>query len=434
MLSLGRVGLPLALLAFACGGRSTAFDEPLGGGTAGAPEAETSLPPAPSAGTSGSSAEQPDANPTPATPPSAPPVPFDPPGQPEPEGPADTPPPDPPLPDPCVDTELSVEAEWFTGGYYGLDGPGLLSFSPDGARLVTFGDQYDHTLDAFDAMSGALLEHVELEGTFYARDPAWRIDLRGREETDGALHAVETESGKLVADLTPNDATVVGAAISRDGRYAGVLACRGGELVVARHGLFDAEATELTTGSCPPFHEVSIFQLVEQGTAALYVAGDDPSLKRVDFARGEVTSVTLHPLAEYVPAVTGLALSPDETVLVSAGALDARIFRYPDFSPLFDPVPVVAQGSFNGCYVSTRFLSALAWSPDGRFVAMPAPGGRLAIRRTCDLELLVELEPEGDVLCSHGEDGAPAILAAFSPAGDRIAVSFSGALGVFRLF
>jgi hypothetical protein len=117
---------------------------------------------------------------------------------------------------------------------------------------------------------------------------------------------------------------------------------------------------------------------------------------------------------------------------LSAGLHDVALFSYPEITELFEPLGVEAAPSFNNCYTEFRTLSALAWSPDGRFFTTPGEGSRLTLRKTCDQAPVAELEPEIFPFCSLGETQPG--LAAFSPAGDHLAVWWGGVIGMYRLF
>jgi len=346
-----------------------------------------------------------------------------------------TPPADPPeaTPEPmlpsCVETKLSAELAWSAGGPgYGLAGPGMLSFSPDGSRLATTGDFYSTTVLELDVATGAPTLIPADGEVIYGRDAGWRFELRGE---GNVIHAVDLESGGDAFRRELGD-PVRAAALSDDGRYVGTLGCRDYKILVSRFPLAGGEPREVFGAACEAYVDEVVFSLVEQGNAALFAAGTAGRVTRLDFETGSTREVSLHVLTYTSGSVFGIALSPDATIGVSAGGDDIRAWSYPALEPLFDLVPVPVLPTFTNCYVGRRYLSGLAFSPDGRFVAMPGEGSALTIRRTCDFAPVLQIDSDADPTCSY-RDEIPPGLVAFSPQGDRLAVWWGGDVGMYRL-
>lgn len=399
-----RAALAVAALVIACGGRSVEDGPALGR--------------AHELGVGGTSASEPPEEP--ATPPE-PPVPPEDPREPE------TPPE--PAPVACDELTVGVELAWVESAEeYGLEGPGMLSFSPDGARLATTGDQYDPAVVVFDAATGAQTWERLGDEVAYGRDAAWRFELRGR---GSILRAVDLVGGgdALQWDLGHE---IRGAALSGDGRFVGALACRDGMLIASRMKLDGDRALEVAVQPCEPFQMDHVLVMASGGSAALVGAGMSGAVTRVDFEGATVRVAALHALTYTTQSVFGIALSADGTMGLSAGTEGVRAWSHPELSPLFEPVPSAVGATFDFCYTERRFLSALSFSPDGHFLTTPGEGATLTVRRSCDLAPVATIERPREPSCSF-KGGTPAGLAAFSPAGDLLAVWWGGVVGMYRL-
>jgi len=117
---------------------------------------------------------------------------------------------------------------------------------------------------------------------------------------------------------------------------------------------------------------------------------------------------------------------------VSAGSLDVHFWSYPALEPLGEPIPATIGPSFTNCYVGTRYLAGLAWSPDGRWVAMAGSEGQVKVLRACDFSTVLELTPETHPLCEYKQPTPPGLIA-FSPSGDHLAAWWGGMVGMYRL-
>jgi WD40 repeat protein len=333
-----------------------------------------------------------------------------------------------PAPVTCGELTAGVELAWVeVAEEYGLEGPGMLSFSPDGARLATVGGSYDPAIVLLEVETGTYVRQ-EVDEIVYGRDSAWRVELRGH---DRGLHALDLLSGGDVFSRAL-EGVIRGAAVSGDGRFVGALTCRDGLLVASRWELGSDATSEVPLQPCDSLSLDHAFLLTRAGEAALVAAGTDGSVARVDFEHGTVTRATLHDRTEVTPSVFGLALSPDGTKGISAGTDAVRAWSHPALVPSFEPVPSTVGPTFTNCYTQSRYLSALAFSPDGSLLTTPAEGGALTIRRSCDLAPVATLERPYEPFCSY-RGNAPAGLATFSPAGDRLAVWWGGVVGMYRV-
>jgi len=409
-------------VAWGCAGKSVAIE----GGVDDdelSPVPTTEAPPAPT--------DTPEAPPAPTDTPEPPPAPADTP-EPPPEPPP-TPPPtpieQPVTPPSCDETALSAELAWSAQGPgYGLAGPGMLSFSPDGSRVATTGDFYSTTVLELDVATGAPTFTSADHEVVYGRDAGWRYELRGE---DDVIHAVDLENG---GDAFRRELAepVRAAALSDDGRYVGTLGCRDGKVLASRFPLAGGEPREIFGAGCEAYVDFAVFALVEKGNAALFSWGTAGTVTRLDFETGSTREVYLHALTYTSGSVFGIALSPDARIGVSAGGDDIRAWSYPALEPLFEPIPIPVLPSFTNCYVGRRFMSGLAFSPDGRFVAMPGEGSALTIRRTCDFTPVLQIDSDAAPTCSHGDE-IPMGLVAFSPRGDRLAAWWGGDVGMYLL-
>jgi WD40 repeat protein len=400
---LGRPGgaIGIALVALACGGRSLEW----------APALENER----DAGLDEPAVAAPDPPQTASAP------------EPPPEPPPELPPEQAPLP--CTELTIGAELAWAGAAEeYGLEGPGMLSFSPDGGRLVTTGDASAPAVVTFDVATGALVRQSVDAEIVYGRDAGWSLELRGR---DNVLRAIDLADGgdAFRRDL---ERKVLGAAVSGDGRSVGVLTCKDGVLTVARWELERDATSEISVKPCEPYAMDPSVILTRDGSEALVASGSDGTVARIDFERSSVMHAALHPATDSTQSVFALALSADGTLGLSAGAEGVRAWSYPALTPLFGPVPPAVGSSFSNCYTLPRRLAALAFSPDGRFLTTPGEAGTLTIRRSCDFAPILTLERPLEPYCSY-RGSTPPGLSTFSPAGDRLAVWWGGVVGLYRL-
>ena len=206
-----------------------------------------------------------------------------------------------------------------------------------------------------DAATGALLPSDRKRPPPFARDWAWRRELRAGAVVDLATGAALLDTGAYT--------------LSGDGQYvfrAASDAAAGGTPSVVRLRV-DGGAADMLAGIAlgPPSAPVGDnFQRVAATAAGdhlLVASGADGRLVDADFTARTVRTVAVHaplpantanaPVPWSAGAVLSVALSPSGRQVATVGADRAlRVWSYPDFAQRLPDIPVRWANAFAWCY------------------------------------------------------------------------------------
>lgn len=369
---------------------------------------------------------------------------------------------DDPLPSPdeqaCSAAPATVNATlvWeYEIGFVGMGpGNGFFGFSPDGSTLLVHGGEYSPTLVSVNLADFTVLVEA-IDHHIVARDRGWHRELRS--QTEAYYYWAHDFA---VVDLDA-DATLLDAWPSVDAKLT-LLAGNGASVVQLDYAASPLGLSSFVVGSDASTSVVTDVPIgtdawtavgawaggvpraiTEHGDAMLiadYASGD---FFRIETATGRWTRVEAHapydsaswPDASYSGAIASLTLSPSERQLASVGADHRlRLWSYPELQPLAFDVPTTWMNAFTNCYTSPVTYAPVAWSPDEALIAASDTEGNVAVRRTCDGEILATLPRSTASLCTPPdlEHFGPSFIA-FSPKGDLLAVLFDAGLQIYRI-
>jgi WD40 repeat protein/serine/threonine protein kinase len=314
------------------------------------------------------------------------------------------------------------------------------TFRPDGARLVTASS--DGTVRQWDARSGREVEPPydrhsgDVATVAYSPDGQW-VASAG---TDRAVRVWRATGRRDVAVLHGHTETVIGVAFAPNGRRLASISC-GSRLIPRGDGT--VRVWDLDPDATLPVlrgHTNYVYPVAYSPDGRWLASGDwNGSLQLWDAATGEPCATLPHP-----GIVASLAFGPDGTWLVSASVADNRLRIWDVASARVRKEIEVPSGGLRFVTVrpdgrrlaattnpligdDTRFYvcdiesgkqvyssegRALAYSPDGRWLAVRAAGGKTV--------LVVDAHTHENVIGFQGHEQL-VNSAAFSPDGRRLA-------------
>ncbi|MCU1261479.1 MAG: Planctomycete cytochrome [Bryobacterales bacterium] len=287
-----------------------------------------------------------------------------------------------------------------------------LAFSPDGKTLAVSGyrELLLHKADGSGLISRLVGQSERLNSIAYSADGSTLVAAGGTPARFGEVQIWDPATGKLKRSVTLTADTLFGASISPDGKEIAV----GGADNSVR--LLDASSgKELQKiGNHENWVLGTVFgvdgrRVVSVGrdqAAKLSDAGSGAFLENVNLLRGELAAVARHPKKNVV------VIGGEDRVPYVYLMDRPKVMKIADDTTLVRKLPR-----------QDGLIAALAWSPNGKMIAVGGMGPQVNVYDSDSGTLSVS--------CKGHEAGIYAI--AFSPASDRLATGgFDGHVRIYN--
>jgi WD40 repeat protein len=287
-----------------------------------------------------------------------------------------------------------------------------LAFSPDGGSLAVSGyrEVLIHRADGSGLVSRLVGVSERLNSIVYTADGASLIAAGGTPARFGEIQIWDPAQGKLRRSITLTNDTVFGASVSPDGRTVAV-------------GGADNTVRLIDPSSGKELHKIGNHENWVLGTvfgvdgkrvvsvgrdraAKLSDTSSGAFLENVNLLRGELLAISRHPNKDVI------LIGGDERIPYVYLMDRPKVMKIADDTTLVRRLPR-QEGA----------IAALAWSADGKKVAVAGMGPQVSIYDPDSAELLAS--------CTGHKAGIYAL--AFNPAGDRLATGgFDGHVRIYN--
>jgi mono/diheme cytochrome c family protein len=275
-----------------------------------------------------------------------------------------------------------------------------LAFSPDGTALAVSGyrEVLLHKADGSGLVSRLVGQSERINGVAYSPDGTKLVAAGGTPARFGEVQIWDPAAGKLTRSITLTNDTVFGASVSPDGKEIAVGAADNSvRLIDASTGKELQKIGNHENWVLGTVFGVDSKRVVSVGrdqAAKLSDAASGAFLENVNLLRGELAAVARHPKKDIV--VIGGADRVPYVYLMDR----PKVMKIADDTTMLLKLPR-QDGA----------IAALAWSPDGKTIAVGGMGQEVNIYDSESGKLVAS--------CKGHSAGIYAI--AFTPSGDRLA-------------
>lgn len=322
-----------------------------------------------------------------------------------------------------------VEPAWSVGSELRGYRPYHFGFSADGARLARGSQTFE--------VEGGEWRESSWSDSIWALDPSWERVVRAAPHSfDAHIQSVGGHSVEATIPLDHRSVAVADARFGPDGGTVALLSCQRkedaftDEPVLVVWSRETGEATRYagldSQEPCQTWYSMERLAFGPDAQTVFVITPERGRLIRVDLETGEVRKTLAHTPIEHELVdsnpfygrlgIVDLAVDPLAELVATSGADGTvRLWDFDTLEPVGEPIEGGSTTLDSGVHSPEYIAAPLAWSPDGRVLAMTGVDGQVELLGR-DAEKLGELAREAT--------DAPVAIR-FSPDSERVAVAHS---------